>query len=246
MANWSDPRTAATASPATGVGTEVAFDAGLRKHMLSVYNYMASGVLLTGIVAYAAAMMGIPQALFTGGNILGYLVIFAPLIMVFFLMARVGKMSTGGMQAFFWSFATVMGLSMSVIPLVYDGASIATAFVATSAAFVSLSLWGYTTKKDLSGFGTFLIMGLVGLIIASIGSMLIPGENPAVTLAINAIGVLIFAGLTAYDTQKIKSIYFQIAGSDMLGKAAILGALTLYLDFINMFQFLLSLIGNRD
>jgi uncharacterized protein len=244
MANWSDPRTAAPASPATGVGTDVAFDAGLRKHMLSVYNYMASGVLLTGIVAYAAGMMGIPQALFTGGNILGYVVIFAPLIMVFFLMARVGKMSTGGMQTFFWSFATVMGLSMSVIPLVYDGASIATAFVATSAAFVSLSLWGYTTKKDLSGFGTFLIMGLVGLIVAMIANFFI--QSTAMDLAISVIGVLIFAGLTAYDTQKIKSIYFQVAGSDMLGKAAILGALTLYLDFINMFQFLLSLIGNRD
>jgi hypothetical protein len=245
MANWSDPRTTA-APPTAAAGRDVTYDAGLRSHMLSVYNYMASGVLLTGIVAYAAAMMGIPQALFTGGNILGYVVIFAPLIMVFFLMARVGRMSTGGMQAFFWSFATVMGLSMSVIPLVYDGGSIATAFVATSAAFVSLSLWGYTTKKDLSGFGTFLIMGLVGLIIVSIGTMLIPGENPAITLAINVLGVLIFAGLTAYDTQKIKSIYFEVAGSDMLGKAAILGALTLYLDFINMFQFLLSLIGNRD
>jgi len=244
MANWSDPRIGAAASPATGAGVDVAFDAGLRKHMLSVYNYMASGVLLTGIVAYAAAMMGIPQQLFSGGNILGYLVIFAPLIMVFFLMARVNHMSTGGMQAFFWSFATLMGLSMSIIPLVYDGSSIATAFVATSAAFVSLSLWGYTTKKDLSGFGTFLIMGVVGLIVAMIANFFI--QSTAMDLAISAIGVLLFAGLTAYDTQKIKSIYFQVAGSDMLGKTAILGALTLYLDFINMFQFLLSLIGNRD
>ena len=244
MANWSDPRTTAAPPSTTTAGRDVAFDAGLRSHMLSVYNYMASGVLLTGIVAYAAAMMGIPQQLFTGGNILGYLVIFAPLIMVFFLMARVSHMSTAGMQVFFWSFATVMGLSMSVIPLVYDGSSIATAFVATSAAFVSLSLWGYTTKKDLSGFGTFLIMGLVGLIVAMIANIFI--RSTAMDLAISVIGVLIFAGLTAYDTQKIKSIYFQIAGSDMLGKAAILGALTLYLDFINMFQFLLSLIGNRD
>jgi hypothetical protein len=244
MANWSDPRAAASASQATTAGHDVAFDAGLRKHMLSVYNYMASGVLLTGIVAYVAALMGIPQALFMNGNILGYVVIFAPLIMVFFLWARVNHMSTAGMQAFFWSFATVMGLSMSVIPLIYNGSTIATAFVATSAAFVSLSLWGYTTKRDLSAFGTFLIMGLVGLIVAMIANMFI--RSDAMSLAISAIGVLLFAGLTAYDTQKIKSLYFQIAGSDMLGKAAILGALTLYLDFINMFQFLLSLLGNRD
>jgi len=244
MANWSDPRAAATASATTTAGRDVAFDAGLRKHMLSVYNYMASGVLLTGIVAYGAALMGIPQALFTGGNLLGWVVIFAPLIMVFFLMARVNRMSTSGMQMFFWTFATLMGLSMSVIPLVYNGSTIATAFVATSAAFVSLSLWGYTTKKDLSGFGTFLIMGLVGLIVAMIANFFI--QSSALDLAISAIGVLLFAGLTAYDTQKIKSLYFQIAGSDMLGKAAILGALTLYLDFINMFQFLLSLLGNRE
>ena len=244
MANWSDPRTAATPQSTTTAGRDVAFDAGLRAHMLSVYNYMASGVLLTGIVAYGAAMMGIPQALFMNGNILGYVVIFAPLIMVFFLMARVNRMSTTGMQVFFWSFATVMGLSMSVIPLIYNGSSIATAFVGTSAAFVSLSLWGYTTKRDLSGFGTFLIMGVVGLIVAMIANMFI--RSDAMSLAISAIGVLLFAGLTAYDTQKIKSIYFEVAGSDMLGKTAILGALTLYLDFINMFQFLLSLIGNRD
>ena len=244
MANWSDPQSTATphSVPTSAGRTDV--DAGLRSHMLSVYNYMACGVLLTGIVAYVAGMLGIPQALFTGGNILGYVVIFAPLIMVFFLMARVGKMSVGGMQAFFWSFAAVMGLSMSMIPLIYSGSSIATAFVGASAAFVSLSLWGYTTKKDLSGFGTFLIMGVVGLIVASIANIFM--RSDAMSMAISAIGVLLFAGLTAYDTQKIKSIYFQVQGSDMLGKAAIMGALTLYLDFINMFQFLLSLIGNRD
>ena len=244
MANWSDPRLAATPQPATTAGRDVGLDAGLRSHMLSVYNYMASGVLLTGIVAYGAAMLRIPQQLFLGGNILGYVVMFAPLIMIFFLMARVSRMSTGGVQAFFWTFAAVMGLSMSIIPLLYNGSSIATAFVGTSAAFVSLSLWGYTTKKDLSGFGTFLIMGLVGLIVAMIANFFI--RSDAMSMAISAIGVLLFAGLTAYDTQKIKSIYFQVAGTEFLGKAAILGALTLYLDFINMFQFLLSLIGSRD
>lgn len=243
MANWSDPRIGG-ASPTTVGSADVAFDAGLRAHMLSVYNYMTSGVLLTGAVALGAAMLGIPQALFAGGNILGYVVIFAPLIMVFFLMARVGHMSTGGLQVFFWSFATVMGLSMSIIPLVYNGESIATAFFATAAAFASLSLYGYTTKRDLSGFGTFLLMGLVGLIVAILLNLFL--QSAALDLAISVIGVLIFAGLTVYDTQKIKSVYFQVAGSDFIGKAAILGALTLYLDFINMFQFLLSLIGNRD
>jgi hypothetical protein len=245
MANGFDPRATAAPHTAGTAGREsVAFDAGLRSHMLSVYNYMASGVLLTGIVAYAAAATGIAQQIFFESGILKYVVLFAPLIMIFFMAARAGRMSTGGLQAFYWSFATVMGLSMSLIPLIYDGQSIATTFFATSAAFVSLSLWGYTTKKDLSGFGTFLLMGLVGLIIAMVANIFL--RSPAMDLAISAIGVLLFAGLTAYDTQKIKSIYFQVAGSDMLGKAAILGALTLYLDFINMFQFLLSFLGNRE
>ncbi|PSJ43016.1 Bax inhibitor-1/YccA family protein [Allosphingosinicella deserti] len=245
MANGFDPRgTAAPFGAATAGRDSVSVDAGLRSYMLSVYNYMASGVLLTGIVAYAAAMTGIAQQIFYGGGILRYVVLFAPLIMVFFLAARVSRMSLGGLQAFYWSFATVMGLSMSIIPLLYSGSSIAATFFATSAAFVSLSLWGYTTKKDLSGFGTFLIMGLVGLIVASVVNIFLRSDT--MSLVISAVGVLLFAGLTAYDTQKIKSIYFQVEGSDMLGKTAILGALNLYLDFINMFQFLLSFLGNRD
>jgi FtsH-binding integral membrane protein len=245
MANGFDPRATAAPHTATTAGREgVAFDAGLRSHMLSVYNYMASGVLLTGIVALAAAATGVAQTIFFGTGILKYVVLFAPLVMVFFLAARVGRMSTGGLQVFYWLFATLMGLSMSLIPLIYDGTSIATTFFATAAAFVSLSLWGYTTKKDLSGFGTFLLMGLVGLIVAMVANIFI--RSAAMDLAISFIGVLLFAGLTAYDTQKIKSIYFQVAGSDFVGKAAILGALTLYLDFINMFQFLLSFLGNRE
>ncbi|HEX8442103.1 MAG TPA: Bax inhibitor-1/YccA family protein [Allosphingosinicella sp.] len=246
MANGFDPRaTAARPAAAAGVGREgVAFDAGLRSYMLSVYNYMASGVLWTGIVAYGLFYTGTAQALWSGGGILRYVIIFAPLLMVFFLAARVNKMSTGGVQAFYWVFATLMGVSMSVIPLVYTGTSIAATFFATAAAFVSLSLWGYTTKKDLSAFGTFLIMGLVGLVVAMIANVFIRSDT--MSLVISFIGVLLFAGLTAYDTQKIKSIYFQVQGSDMLGKSAILGALTLYLDFINMFQFLLSFMGSRD
>jgi FtsH-binding integral membrane protein len=244
MANWSDPRIGATQPTTTTAGRDVAVDAGLRTHMLSVYNYMASGVLLTGIVAYAFAWSGMAQEIFFGGGILKWVIIFAPLLMVFAMGYGVNRMSTGAMQAFYWAFAVVMGLSMSVIPLIYSGTSIAATFFATSAAFVSLSLWGYTTKKDLSAFGTFLIMGVVGLIVAMIANFFI--QSDTMSMVISFLGVLLFAGLTAYDTQKIKSVYFQVAGSEMVGKAAILGALTLYLDFINMFTFLLQLLGGRD
>ena len=244
MANGFDPRATASPQPTTVGRDSVAFDAGLRSHMLSVYNYMASGVLLTGIVAMLFATSGLAQQIFFNGGILKYVVIFSPLLMIFLLAAKMNSMSTGGLQIFYWTFATLMGVSMSVIPLIYTGTSIAATFFATSAAFVSLSLWGYTTKKDLSGFGTFLIMGLVGLIVAMIANVFIRSDT--MSMVISFIGVLLFAGLTAYDTQKIKSVYFQVAGSDMLGKAAILGALTLYLDFINMFQFLLSFMGSRD
>ena len=245
MANGFDPRaTAARPAVGAGLGREgVAFDAGLRSYMLSVYNYMASGVLWTGIVAFALALTGVAQTIWSGG-ILRWVVLFAPLIMVMVMGFRAHKMSTAGMQAFFWAFATVMGVSMSVIPLVYSGQSIAATFFATAAAFASLSLWGYTTKKDLSGFGTFLLMGVVGLVIAMVINIFL--RSPAMDLAISFIGVLLFAGLTAYDTQKIKSTYAYVQGTDMMGKLAILGALTLYLDFINMFQFLLSSLGNRD
>jgi FtsH-binding integral membrane protein len=246
MANGFDPR-ATAARPAASAGQareSVAFDAGLRSYMLSVYNYMASGVLWTGIVAFALALTGVAQTIWYGGGILKYVIIFAPLLMVMVMGFRAHKMSTGALQAFYWAFATVMGVSMSLIPLIYTGQSIAATFFATAVAFASLSLWGYTTKKDLSGFGTFLLMGLVGLIVAMVINIFL--RSSAMDLAISFIGVLLFAGLTAYDTQKIKSIYFQVQGSDMLGKSAILGALTLYLDFINMFQFLLSFMGNRE
>ncbi len=172
------------------------------------------------------------------------MVLFAPLIMVMVLGFKAPRMSESGMQTFFWAFAAVMGLSMSVIPLIYSGTSIAQTFFATAVSFMSLSLWGYTTKKDLSGFGTFLIMGVVGLIVAMVINIFL--RSPAMDMAISAIGVLIFAGLTAYDTQKIKSMYAYVQGTEMYGKSAIMGALTLYLDFINMFQFLLSFLGNRD
>ena len=244
MQNQYDPRTTGV-NPAVSVGVpRAARDAGLRSYMLSVYNYMASGVLLTGIVALGLAMTGVAQSLWYGGGILRWVVIFAPLIMVMIMGFRAQRMSTGAMQAFFWAFAAVMGVSMSVIPLVYDGTSIAQCFFATAVAFLSLSLWGYTTKRDLSGFGTFLIMGVVGLFVVMLGNLFI--RSDALSMVISVVGVFLFAGLTAYDTQKIKSTYAYVAGTDMVGKTAILGALTLYLDFINMFQFLLSLLGNRE
>ena len=243
MQNQYDPRTTGVNTATVGV-PRAARDAGLRSYMLSVYNYMASGVLLTGIVALGLAMTGVAQSLWYGGGILRWVVIFAPLIMVMIMGFRAQRMSTGAMQAFFWAFAAVMGVSMSVIPLVYDGTSIAQCFFATAVAFLSLSLWGYTTKRDLSGFGTFLIMGVVGLFVVMLGNLFI--RSDALSMVISVVGVFLFAGLTAYDTQKIKSTYAYVAGTDMVGKTAVLGALTLYLDFINMFQFLLSLLGNRE
>lgn len=240
MANWSDPRTTAVPRSA-GRDTSAARDAGLRSYMLSVYNYMASGVLLTGIVALGFASSGLAQQVMA--TPLRYLIIFAPLAFVMVLSFGINKLSTTAAQGIFWAFAAVMGLSMSTIFLVYTGTSIATTFFATAAAFAGLSLFGYTTKKDLSGFGTFLIMGVVGLLVAMVINIFL--QSPAMQMAISAIGVLLFAGLTAYDTQKIKSMYYHVQGTDFMGKSVVMGALTLYLDFINMFTFLLSFMGDR-
>lgn len=243
MANWSDPQMGA-AHPATSIGRDVAYDAGLRSHMLSVYNYMSLGVLLTGVVAFLFSQWeGAPAILF-GPGILKYLIMFAPLGFVLVLSFGINKLSIGAAQMLYWAFAVVMGLSLSAIFFVYTGSSIALTFFATAASFASLSLYGYTTKRDLSGMGTFLLMGLVGLIVASIVNLF--WMNDTFSLAIAGIGVLIFAGLTVYDTQRIKSLYFQIAGTEFVGKAAIMGALTLYLDFLNMFMFLLRFLGSRD
>jgi hypothetical protein len=247
MANGFDPRGSAAPYSAAPAADSVAYDAGLRSYMLSVYNYMASGVLLTGIVALLFSRGGIesPAAQIMGqGGPLAWLIMLSPLAIVLVMSFGINRLSTGAAQALYWVYATLMGLSLSTIFLVYTGASIATTFFATAAAFVSLSLYGYTTKKDLSGLGTFLIMGLVGIIVASIANIFIGSSG--LQLAISAIGVLVFAGLTAYDTQKIKSMYFYVQGSDMLGKTAIMGALTLYLDFINLFLFLLRFMGNRE
>lgn len=246
MANGFDPRATARPQPGVaGVGREsVAYDAGLRSYMLSVYNYMASGVLLTGIVALLFANSGMAEAVLVNGGPLRWLVMLAPLGFIMVLSFGITRLSTGTAQLLYWAFAVVMGISMSSIFLVFTGESIAQTFFATAAAFLGLSLWGYTTKKDLSGFGTFLIMGVVGLLVAMIINIFL--QSSALQLAVSAIGVLLFAGLTAYDTQRIKSLYFHVAGSDMMGKTAIMGALSLYLDFVNMFTFLLQFMGSRD
>src|SRR3712207_4342634 len=191
--------------------------------MLSVYNYMATGVLLTGIVALLFANSGYAAAILGGPGILKYVIMFAPLAFVMVLSFGVHRLSTGTAQLLYWAFAVVMGLSLASIFLVFTGQSIATTFFATAAAFASLSLWGYTTKKDLSGWGTFLLMGVTGLIVVMIINLFV--QSTALQLAVSFIGVLLFVGLNAYDTQRIKSLYFQVAGSDMLGKTAIMGAL---------------------
>jgi FtsH-binding integral membrane protein len=242
MANWQDPQTTGVNTATVGV-PRAARDVGLRSHMLKVYNYMSSGVLLTGIVSLLFFNSGYAASIMLGGGILPWIIILSPLAIVFAMSFGVNRMATSTLQMLFWAFATLMGLSMSTLFLVYTGTSIAQTFFATAAAFLGLSLYGYTTRRDLSGLGTFLIMGVVGLLVAMLINMFL--QSSAMQLAISAIGVLLFAGLTAYDTQRIKSMYVQLQGTEFLGKAAIMGALSLYLDFINMFQFLLSFMGNR-
>jgi len=249
MANWSDPRSD-TRSNMAGFGgatadRSAAFDAGLRSYMLSVYNYMASGVLLTGVVAMLFASSGMAAQVLGGPGILKYVIMFAPLAFVMVLSFGINRLSTAAAQGLFWAYAAVMGLSLSSIFLVYTGTSIVQTFFATAAAFAGLSLFGYTTKKDLSAFGTFLIMGVVGLFVAMLINLFL--QSSVMDLVISGVGVLLFAGLTAYDTQKIKSMYAYVQGTDMMGKTVIMGALNLYLDFINMFLFLLRFMGDsRD
>ena len=245
-----------------GYRTDVGIDEGLRAYMIKVYNLMALGLAITGLAALGTVMVATTNdpasavaTLANGkmltnagvaiyGSPLKWVVMLAPLGMVFFLSGRVHTMSVSAAQTSFWVFAALMGLSLSSIFLVYTAASIVQTFFITATAFGALSLWGYTTKRDLSGMGTFLVMGVFGLIIAMVVNIFL--QSSALQFAISAIGVLVFSGLTAYDTQKIKEMYFE--GDDVLvvGRKAIMGALTLYLDFINLFTFLLSFMGNRE
>ena len=250
MANWNDPQDTRTnfGSPfasagAVGTGRTEVMDQGLRRHMLSIYNYMTSGVLLTGVVALLTASTGLGIT-FASGPLM-WLVALSPLAIVFAMSFGANRFSTATLQAMFWGFAVLMGLSLSTIFLVYTGGSIAATFFATAGAFAGLSLFGYTTQKDLSGFGSFLIMGVVGLLVASLLNIWL--QSPALYWAVSFIGVLIFAGLTAYDTQRLKNEYFHLRGTEFAGKAIVLGALSLYLDFINLFLLLLRFVGaSRD
>ncbi|PEQ12640.1 hypothetical protein B2G71_10025 [Novosphingobium sp. PC22D] len=248
MANWNDPqpRSGFGASPSLGGRTDgrAGYDTGLRKYMLSIYNYMASGVLLTGIVSLLFASSGMAAQIMFGGGLLKWLIILSPLAIVMAMSFGANRFSTGALQAMFWGFAALMGLSLSTIFLVYTQQSIATTFFATAGAFAGLSLFGYTTKKDLSGMGSFLVMGLVGILIAMVINLFV--QSTVLQLVVSILGVLIFAGLTAYDTQRLKAQYYQLRGTEFMGKAVVLGALSLYLDFINMFQFLLYFMGQRD
>ncbi|MBP9951646.1 MAG: Bax inhibitor-1/YccA family protein [Cypionkella sp.] len=230
-----------------GAGTRTAeIDQGLRAHMNKVYGLMSVGMLLTGGVAWAVGTNdAMVAAIF--GTPLKWVVMFAPLIMVFAFGALINRLSVAAAQLFFYAYAAMMGLSLAFIFAVYTQTSIAQTFLVTAIAFAGLSLYGYVTKRDLSAFGTFLMMGLIGLIVASIVNIFL--ASSALAFAISVIGVLIFAGLTAWDTQSIKNDYIahaQMGDSDWLGKSAIMGALRLYLDFINLFMFLLQFMGNRE
>lgn len=253
-----------TARATVGVRT-AEIDQGLRAHMNKVYGTMSVGLFITALASWAIAGLavttdptGATVAISDGKYLTGlgeaiyatplkWLVMFAPLIMVFAFGAAINRLSAAGAQTFFYLFATVMGISISSIFLVFTGMSIVQTFLITAISFAGLSLWGYTTKKDISGWGSFLIMGVIGLIVASIVNIFL--GSPAIAFAVSVLGVLIFAGLTAYDTQKIKTDYIQHAtsmDSEWLAKSAIMGALNLYLDFINLFMFLLQFLGNRE
>jgi len=231
-------------------------DTSLRAHMLRVYNYMVGALALTGAVAWLVANTPpllnafYHQALSANGamtlspTILGWAVMLAPLAMVFFLSFRIMQMSQAAAQATFWAYAAMVGASLASILIVYTGASVAMTFFVTAGTFGVMSLWGYTTKRDLTGMGHFLFMGLVGVILASLANFFF--KSSAVNFVVSVLGVLIFTGLTAWDTQKIKNTYYQVGGDTaVLGKAAIMGALSLYLDFLNIFLFLLRFMGSR-
>jgi FtsH-binding integral membrane protein len=236
------------------IADQASFDVGLRAHMIRVYNYMASGLALSGIVAFALFsspdLAGLffqisPRGAVIGLNGLGWIAILAPLGLLLLTSFRGASMSVGAVQAVYWAVTALMGVSLSLLLFRYTGASVARTFFVTAASFGALSLYGYTTKRDLTAMGKFLFMGLIGLILASLVNMFFPSGT--MSFIISAAGVLIFSGLIAYDTQKIKEQYADAYGSDVAEKMAIFGALSLYLDFVNLFQFLMSFMGqSRD
>ena len=224
-----------------GIAAGIQIDAGLRAHMARVYGYMAGGLVLTGIVAYAAAASGFYQSI--AGTPLIWIVMLAPLGFVLALSFGIQRMSAATATLLFWIYAAVMGLSLGSILLVFTGESIARVFFITAATYGAMSLYGYTTRSDLSGFGSFLMMGLMGIVIASLVNIFV--GSSALQFAISIIGVIIFVGLTAYDTQRIKQMYLESDAAEIASKKAVLGALALYLDFINLFMMLLQLFGQR-
>jgi hypothetical protein len=228
---------------ASSADRAAAVDEGLRAYMLRVYNYMASGLLLTGIVAYLTAQSDTMLQLIYGTP-LKWVVFLAPLGLVFFLSARIHKMSAGAAQATYWIYAGLVGLSLASIFIVYTGASITRVFLISASVFGAMSLYGYTTKRDLTGWGSFLFMGLIGIVIAMVVNIFL--ASAMIHFVISVLGVLIFTGLTAYDTQAIKSMYMEDDHADVASRKAIMGALRLYLDFLNLFIMLLSLFGNRN
>jgi FtsH-binding integral membrane protein len=253
MQNWDDPRMTGVNAATVGV-PRAARDAGLRSYMLSVYNYMASGVLLTGIVALLFANSSLINLVMnptTGApTMLMWVALFGSFGVGLWLQAGINRISEGTAQVLFWTYAGLLGIALCSVFLVYTGVSIAQTFFAVAVGFMGLSLWGYTTKKDLTGWGSFLVMGMVGVfagLLINLGLAIFTGRpSTALDLAVSAIGVLVFAGLTAYDTQRIKSTYFAVAGhGEALAKSAVIGALHLYIDFIQMFLFLLRFMGDR-
>lgn len=223
--------------------TQADIDQGLRSHMLRVYNYMAAALGLTGLVAYFVGTNAAMMQTLMANPVLFWVIALAPIALVFFLSFRIAHMSFTTAQTVFWIYAALMGLSLASIFVVYRLDSIARVFFITAGTFAAMSIYGYTTKRDLTNMGSFLMMGLIGIIIASIVNIFL--KSSGLGFAISILGVLIFVGLTAYDTQKIKEIYFEGDDSTVAGKKAIMGALALYLDFINLFLMLLRLFGDR-
>ncbi|MGC6473714.1 MAG: Bax inhibitor-1/YccA family protein, partial [Candidatus Puniceispirillaceae bacterium] len=222
-------------------------DAGLRSYMLGVYNHMTTALALTGLAAFGTKMLAVNSPAFAQllfGTPLSYVIMFAPLAMVMWMSFRINKMSPAKARTLFYIYAAMMGISLSTILLAFTGASVARAFFITAGAFAGLSIYGYTTKRDLTAMGGFLIVGVFGLILASIVNIFV--QSSGMEFLISIVGVLLFAGLTAYDTQKIKSMYYAGDSRDAAARKSIFGALTLYLDFINMFLFMVQLLGNRE
>jgi len=228
------------------------FDEGLRNYMLKIYNFMAMGLVVTGIFAFstlnfpplAALMFNIgPNGEFMGTSGLGMLISFAPLGIAIYFFMGLGRMSVNTAQTLFWVYAAVMGMSLSYLGLVYTGQSLARTFFICASVFGAMSIYGYTTKTDLTSMGSFLIMGLIGIIVVSLVNIFL--RSPAIDFATSFIGIAIFMGLTAWDTQKLKTIYYNSGGGEMGQKMAVLGAFTLYLDFINLFLYMLRFFGDR-